>query len=331
MVRWVVRYALLVAVTLAMALTACSDTDDGSTAGSSVDADSSAGSETADGSNGVFEAEEGDDPDQLEDASTTSSTADTNGSASSASGSTTPSTASSGPSVVRVGPVMVERTEPCQPLTVAPTFTLVMDSDGGPETIGPGLASQMEVAEGSPTIVAEDTTFTVAGAWNLNVQMLEHLSGTTRGTVHSASSRLEEEITIDGVPVTVSWSVVENGDEVTFGDARFEISPSCVQILTGTMLTFTDTAGTQTIGSINPSASQPVDLPLDQAVTILDGATFDAPSTSDWTLDMTVIDHWNGRNYHSDSHDTAGRVSAPFPTVAAGDTAWQISYTIDSG
>ena len=267
----------------------------------------------------------------------TSSTADSPGADTTASatststpgGSTTPAPAS-GPRAVRVGPVTIERTDPCPGVTVAPTFLLTMTSDAGVETVPHGDATQVDVAEGSPTAVGPDATFTVAGAWSLNVQMLEHLSGATRGTTHTGTSRLIDEISIDGAPIDISWTVTEQGDQVQFTQARFAISPSCVQIQPGTLVTVTGADGTATaVGSTDPAFPQPLDLPLGQPVTVFDGAVFEDVTSAGWAVEISVIEHWNGRFHHSPAHTAGGSVTAPVAGSNPGDTTWEIAYTIE--
>jgi hypothetical protein len=161
--------------------------------------------------------------------------------------------------------------------------------------------------------------------------MLEHLSGTTRGTTHTETSRLLDRITIEGQPIDISWRVTEEGDVVVFSAARFVVSPSCVQIQPGTSVIFTDGTASRTAGSTDPAFAEPRDLPLGQAVTIFDGASFPASSTTGWRLEVNVFEHWNGRSYDSADHTGPITVTEPVPSSNPGDQAWQIRYDVSPG
>ena len=152
---------------------------------------------------------------------------------------------------------------------------------------------------------------------------LAHNHGTGRPRMIPLLFRLDLELERDDV-------LVVEGDRVDFARARYVISPSCVQINPGTLLSFTDADGTMTnAGSTDPSFPQPRDLPMGQPVTIFDGSSFEATDPSGWSLTVSVTEHWTGRFYNSSGHITAGSITEPIPLSGPDGLAWEIRYTID--
>jgi len=224
----------------------------------------------------------------------------------------------------------IERTEACPAVTVAATFNLMFSSGGSTVSVPASPAEQVEVVEGESTWVDPGQSFNAeAPDWELNVQMLEHNSGQTRGAIHTEPSELADTIMIGGTPVDILWQVTQDGNRVDLSEATFQIADSCVMFQPGVMLTFTDADGSQTVfGDTSPAFDQAQDLPLEMPVVFFDGVEFETSSPDGWTLAVNVVEHWNGRLYEV-SHTNADDITAPVTTVGADDLAWKIQYTVD--